>query len=287
MGYENMKKGVLIRELKDLHQRFELEKAEVDLRENENLFDDFFRKSPIGFHIFGPDEIIKTINQAELDMIGYSHGEIVGKKRWKDLIVPEQIPRFEDHWRMINDSEISKVFNLEYTLIHKNGLNVTVLLSASGRYDSHGKLINTRGNVIDITKRKMIEEKLRENEVFLDSIIKYLPNMIFVKDAKELRFQLINKAGEMLLGYKREDLIGKNDYDLFPKEQANFFIKKDREVLRSGKLKDIPEEPIKTKYGERILHTKKIPIFDKKGSEIYLLGISEDITERKRLEDRF
>jgi len=128
--------------------------------------------------------------------------------------------------------------------------------------------------------KKNTEDALKENERFLSSIIENLPNMIFIKDAKELRFIRFNKAGENLLGYKREELLGKNDYDFFPKEQADLFTNKDKEVLNRGKAINIPEEPIDTKEGRRILHTQKIPIQDKDGNPAYLLGISEDITER-------
>jgi len=134
-------------------------------------------------------------------------------------------------------------------------------------------------------KLKSEEEELRKNEEFLDSVVENIPNMIFVKDAENLRFVRFNRAGEDLLGYGRQDLIGKNDYDFFPKEQADFFIRKDREVLENRQLVDILEEAIHTKHlGERILHTKKIPIADKEGRLLYLLGISEDITARKNAE---
>ena len=80
-------------------------------------------------------------------------------------------------------------------------------------------------------------------------------------------------------------MIGKTAYDFWPKEQAEFFIEKDRETLKNGSVVDIPEEPIQTRHqGVRILHTKKVPILDTAGNPIYLLGISEDITERKRIE---
>lgn len=128
-------------------------------------------------------------------------------------------------------------------------------------------------------------EPFRQSFALVGSILEHLPNMVFLKDANELRFVHFNKAGEELLGYSRYDLLGKNDYDLFPKEQANFFTAKDREVLSGGSLVDIPEEPIQTRQkGVRILHTKKIPICDEEGVPLYLLGISEDITERKEAE---
>ncbi len=125
----------------------------------------------------------------------------------------------------------------------------------------------------------------QDDRMFLNSILDNIPNMIFVKDAKDLRFVRFNKAGEQLLGRKKEELIGKNDRDFFPKKEADFFTRKDRAVLKSGKLLDIPEETIHTrKIGVRILHTKKIPLFDASGKPRYLLGISEDITERKNAE---
>ena len=134
----------------------------------------------------------------------------------------------------------------------------------------------------EIKIKRKTEEKLRNTNSFLDSIVENIPDMIFLKDADQLRFIRFNKAGEKLLGFSREELIGKSDYDFFPKEEADFFTTKDRDVLNSKELIDIPEESVLTKYkGQRILRTKKIPILDVKGRPKYLLGISEDITKRK------
>jgi two-component system cell cycle sensor histidine kinase/response regulator CckA len=125
---------------------------------------------------------------------------------------------------------------------------------------------------------------MRTLTAFLDSIIDNLPAMLFVKDAQTLRFERYNHAGEALVGRTSAELLGKTDFDFFPPEQAAFFQEKDREVLRSGKLLDIPEEPIQTARGERWLHTRKIPILGPDGEPRYLLGISEDITDRKNAE---
>ncbi|MCP6582239.1 PAS domain-containing protein, partial [Klebsiella pneumoniae] len=64
--------------------------------------------------------------------------------------------------------------------------------------------------------------------------------MVFVKDAKELRFVRFNKAGADLVGFPSEILLGKNDFDFFPKDQAEAFIEKDRAVLRGREIVDIP-----------------------------------------------
>jgi len=134
--------------------------------------------------------------------------------------------------------------------------------------------------------RAEAEEATRRARVFLDSVVENIPNMVFVKDAKDLRFIRFNKAGEDLLGYRAHEIVGKNDHDLYPPEQADFFTNKDREALDGRGLVDVPEEPIETRFkGTRILHTKKIPISDESGNPVYLLGISEDITDRKRGEE--
>jgi PAS domain S-box-containing protein len=151
--------------------------------------------------------------------------------------------------------------------------------------DASGTVAGWVASVVDITARKRIEDELRAANAFLDAIIENIPLMLFIKESQSLRFIRVNRTGEDLLGWPNKTLIGKTDYDFWPQEQAEFFIEKDRETLTRGNVVDIPEEPIHTRHhGVRILHTKKVPILDTAGNPLYLLGISEDVTERRRIE---
>lgn len=173
----------------------------------------------------------------------------------------------------------------EFRVIHKDGAIYNVFAEGRIEHDQTGKSVRMVGTAQDITVRKKAEEDLRKANSFLDSIIENIPNMIFLKDADQLRFVSMNKAGEELLGLSRKEMLGKNDYDFFSKEQADGFVQNDIDVLINKTIKDIQEERIQTKYkGLRSLHTKKITLLNSLGKPEYLLGISEDITERKQLE---
>jgi PAS domain S-box-containing protein len=163
---------------------------------------------------------------------------------------------------------------------HMDNLEITVK-KRTNELTNANVLLNT-----EIKERKKMGNEITKSEDFLRNIVENIPNMIFVKSADNLNFEMINKADEDLFGHSREEVIGKTDYDFFPKDQADFFTQTDREALQNKKLLDIPEETIETKnLGQIILHTKKIPIFNKEGNPQYILGISEDITERKQAED--
>ena len=131
------------------------------------------------------------------------------------------------------------------------------------------------------------DHRLRQNKELLRMIVDNIPTMIFVKDAKDLRFVSMNRAGEELTGVKESEFVGKTDFDLFSKEQAEYFQGKDRQALIEEKEIIVTDELISTANGDiRIVETKKLRLLAKDGTPKYLLGISEDITDRREAERR-
>lgn len=115
-----------------------------------------------------------------------------------------------------------------------------------------------------------------------EHVLEQWPHMIFIKEAAELRFVYGNRCCEELFGMSRSQFIGKSDHDFFPREQADFFTARDRDVFTGRRMIVIAEEPIESpKHGHRLLRTWKYPIFDERDQPAYLVGVSEDITERR------
>lgn len=132
----------------------------------------------------------------------------------------------------------------------------------------------------DLAHQKEANLEKEELTKFLDLVLNNVPSMIFVKDCrKNMAFSLFNKAAEDLIGVKKDQLIGKNDHDIFPKDQADFFAQKDREVFDNARILKIEKEEIETKNGKRYLRTFKVPTFDIQGRPQLLIGISNDITD--------
>jgi PAS domain S-box-containing protein len=135
----------------------------------------------------------------------------------------------------------------------------------------------------DVSDVKRAEDHLLETNRFLDSLIDNLPVMVALKDAVTLRYVRHNRAFERLLGYGRDELIGKTALSLSSPEEADFIVAKDREALDTGRLLEL-EQSISTPHGLRTFHTMKVPVGKEHGKPQFLLAIAVDITERKLAE---
>jgi len=296
----------------------DLKDTEESLRQSEERLRHVYKSNMMGFVFFNRAGEVTFCNEYFANMIGRSVEEITRKDfDWRQITPDEYIDHCNEVMSKVDKKEYPiQSFEKEY--LRPDGSRVWALvgiyqlsenelagfiLDISERKKAEFALANSNALLEDkiaertkqlteanqelskmVKQREITADSLRESQSFLNSVIENIPNMIFVKDATDLRFIRFNKAGEDLLGRNRVQLIGKNDYDFFPREEAEFFTEKDRHVLKGRVVVDIPEETISTRQGMRFLHTKKIPILDKHGVPQYLLGISEDITKRKEAE---
>ena len=140
----------------------------------------------------------------------------------------------------------------------------------------------------DITARKRAEAEQRNSRKFLQTLIDYLPVMIFAKSARPGdygRYVVWNEAAEVITGYTTEQVLGKTDAEAFPQEMAQEYETEDREILADPMVRNTPEYEYRRADGSsRTLSRVTLPIFDDQDEPEYILGVIEDITTRKRQE---
>ncbi len=138
--------------------------------------------------------------------------------------------------------------------------------------------------VKDITERKKLEEILEKEQQELKLIIDSSPIIVFYKD-KEGKFIRVNKAFSEALKMQEEEFVGKTVFDLYSAKIAQGMTDGDQEVLKSGSPMLNIIEQYESASGIRWVQTDKIPICDKNGIPVGLIGFAQDITERKQAED--
>jgi diguanylate cyclase (GGDEF)-like protein/PAS domain S-box-containing protein len=253
----------------------------TDLKRREASFRLLFDSNPLPMWVYDRETLrFLAVNDAALSHYGYSREQFLAMSIL-DIRPPELREEVERDVRAQIEWGSGRLW--QHTKADGSFITVEVFTRALTHEGRSAGLVA----VLDVSERMRTESELRQTRAFLDAVVENIPAMLFVKEAKEHRFVLFNKAGEELLGVPRAELIGRNDHDLFPKREADQFVARDRAVLQSGELEITEEERIHTPHnGLRLLRTKEIAIPDEHGRPMYLLGISEDITDRKRAEGR-
>jgi PAS domain S-box-containing protein len=136
----------------------------------------------------------------------------------------------------------------------------------------------------DITDRKRAEDELHASQALLDGVIENAGMPIYVKDTAG-RYQLVNSAWEAYSGLLRAEAVGKTDYDIFPESVAEEYWRNDHAVMVNSELSEMEEVGVKDGNSFTFL-SQKFPLHSADGEVSGLCGMSTDITDRKRAEER-
>ncbi|MGM0502747.1 MAG: PAS domain S-box protein [Bacillota bacterium] len=250
-----------------------------ELKEQKNILQGVINSIPDIVGVQNLDHSIEFYNQAGYETLGITEEEVQGKKCYQllgknkicqDCPTSKALQEKKEISKEKYSAELNKYFDCIITPIT----------------NQNGEVIKLVEYLKDITKEKKLQQKLKNERNFLESIIDTAPNFIFAKDW-EGRFTLVNKALAEAYGTNKEDMIGKKDSDFSPtEEEVNNFIDKDKRVMKTGQ-EEVILEKIHTEAGElRWLQTVKAPLVtSEQKDQRQVLGISTDITKRKRIED--
>jgi PAS domain S-box-containing protein len=264
-----------------------LQDREAELEQAKAFLEHLIAASPSMIFRFDAHDLRVTYVSPNIGwLLGYTREEVIGVPGfWEEIIHPDDRARVVGRLRAALDDTVAQL-EQEYRCRGKDGRYRWFFNLLRIDYDADARPAGILGYALDIADRKAAEADVQQANAFLDSIIESLPVTLFVKDAADLRYVRFNRAGEELLGLPRAEVIGRTDLDIHPKEMAEAQQIVDRSVLEGHTVVDIAEQVIETRArGPRVLHTRKLPILDTSGVPRYLLGIAEDITERKAAEE--
>jgi PAS domain S-box-containing protein len=258
-------------------------KAEEMLRDRKNRLAGILKTAPIGIGVVS-NRILKETNLRFCEMVGYSAVELLEQS----VRILYQTDEEYEYVGRENFAQIQKFgrTSVETRWQRKDGAFVDILLNCSP-IDPLIPSGDWTFMAIDITESKRAGETLRKNEAMLSCIVNSVPQSIFWKDRNGVCLGC-NQVYARTLGLDApESVFGKTDLELgMPPHEVEHYLADDREVMEKRQPKKHIVEPLQQADGTRIwIDTTKVPLLDADGNAYGVLGVSEDITERKRTEE--
>jgi len=139
--------------------------AEIKLKDYAEEIRDLYNNAPCGYHSLGPDASFIRINNTELSWLGYDRDEIIGKKKWTDLLTAESREKFHEIFPAFKGQGWAN--DLAFDVVRKDGSIFTVLLNAMAVKDQDGRFSQSRATLFDVTQLKKVQEELNEKNLEL------------------------------------------------------------------------------------------------------------------------
>jgi len=260
-------------------ERAERKKAEERLREANRKLETLLATAMESIATTDSEENLTYVNKAFAEMLGYDENQMPGINL-KELTSEQDFMKIRSQTERRKQGKTSRY---EITLNRKDGEPRTVQVSSAPLWDGEGKYVGSLGIIMDITDRKQAEDKLAHERDLLQTLMDSIPDSIFFKDT-DCRLIKVNRAAVKCTHGTSgpEDLIGKTDFDTHPRELAEQYYADDQAIIQSGQAVIMKEEP---SFDGKWVSTTKVPVKNKAGQVIGIVGIARDITERKKAEE--
>jgi PAS domain S-box-containing protein len=257
--------------------------AETNERLQRSLQDglDLYNQAPCGYHSVDARGQFVLINQTELDWLGYTHDEVVGRLHFRDMVQPEQVPLVLDRLRRLVGGE--KLEATELNMRRRDGSGFVALLSSTVVTDEQGRFLRTNNTLVDITERKAAEQALDAQRTFLQTITNSVPVQLAFFDSA-LICHFANASYARWRGGDPVQLVGKHLSEIA--RPQDYEASRDR---LAAALRGVPQNfegerafPDGHHFYASVEYTPYVHDGQVHGLFIQML----DITERKASEDR-
>ena len=201
---------------------------------------------------------------------------------WQAGLHPEDRQRGDAEIKMALRGE--REFDTEFRVRWPDGSTHNIRALASVQRDATGQPVRMIGTNWDITAQKQTEGNIRQQASLIRSLLDSIPDIIFFKDEAGV-YLGCNPPFAEFVGRPREAIVGKTDYDLFGRDVADVFRENDRRMLELRESRHNEEWITFPDGRKKLIDTLKTPYWGAEGKLIGILGISRDITARKRAEE--
>jgi len=238
----------------------------------ENSSDMISRHDPSGVYLY--------VSPASRALVGFEPGALLGRSPY-EFIHPDDLAEVHRvHSVMLAATD---TFTVAFRGRRREGSYVWLESTTRAVRDPEtGRVAEIQCATRDITRRKQVEQELRESRELLQAVLENSPALVYIKDA-DGRFLLVNRRFEAVTGLSRREAVGRTDGDMLPPDMAEALRANDLKVAEArGPLEF--EESVPQEDGPHTFLSVKFPLFDREGAVYAVCGISTDITPRQRAE---